>query len=310
MKIFKIELSSPINIEDINLAIGNFDGIHIGHQKLIKKLVSQSKEKKIDPTVMSFTPHPRQFFTKKFENFNIISENLKVKLLDEMGVKNYILFKFDKNIAALSPEEFIDRILNKKFKIKNLLVGLDFKFGQNRKGDVNLLKEKSSIYNFNVSILDQIKLKKTSEIFSSTLIRNNIQNGNFEKVNSCLGRNWSIEGIVISGDKRARKMNFPTANIIPPKLVYPKKGVYIVEVFFEKNKYKAIANFGVRPTVDGEKLLLEIHIFDFNSDLYGKYLTVEFLTFIRGERKFANFEELKQQINKDILIAKNYHANK
>ena len=308
MKIHKIKLSSSINIENINLAIGNFDGLHLGHQKLIEKLIHQSKKMKIDSTIMSFLPHPRQFLSGKYNNFNIISEDLKIKLLKQLGVKHYVILNFDQTIASLMPEEFIETILVKKLKIKNLVVGYDFKFGKERKGNIILLKEQSLIHNFTVSVLEQIKLKKTLEIFSSSLIRKNIQEGEVEKVNLCLGRNWSMGGTVVLGDKRATKMNFPTANIIPPNLIHPKKGVYIIKAIYEGIYFNGVANFGVRPTVDGEKLLLEVHLFNFNSNLYGKDLTVEFLAFIRSEQQFESFEELKKQINKDIKKALSYHS--
>ena len=217
MKIHNLQLNSSINIENINLAIGNFDGLHLGHQKVIEILVHQSHEMKIDSTIMSFLPHPRQFFSGKYDNFNIISDALKIKLLKQLGVKHYILLNFDHSIASLTPEEFIEKILVKKLKIKNLVVGYDFKFGKERKGNVALLKKQSLIYNFTVNVLEQVKLKQTSEIFSSTLIRKSIQEGKIEKVNLCLGRNWSMEGTVVPGDKRASKMDFPTANIVPGK---------------------------------------------------------------------------------------------
>jgi len=307
VKIHNIQLNSSINIKNINIAIGNFDGLHLGHQKVIERLIHQSNEMKIDPTIMSFLPHPRQFFSEKNNNFNIISNAMKINLLKQLGVKHYIILNFDQSIASLTPKEFIELILVEKLKIKNLIVGYDFKFGKDREGNVELLRQQSSIYNFTISVLEQVKLKQTSEIFSSSLVRKSIQEGNFEKVNSCLGRNWSMEGTVITGDKRASKMNFPTANIVPPNLIHPKRGVYAVRVLHKETIFNGIANFGIRPTVDGEKLLLEVHLFNFNSDLYGKNLTVEFLTFIRGEQKFENFDELTKQIYKDIQTAKGYH---
>tara|TARA_B100002003_G_scaffold233323_1_gene246052 strand:- start:244 stop:1176 length:933 start_codon:yes stop_codon:yes gene_type:complete len=310
VKIHKIKLNSSIHIDNINLAIGNFDGLHLGHQKIIERLVHQSNEMHINSTIMSFLPHPRQFFSDKYDNYTIISDALKIKLLKKLGVKYYIILNFDQSIASLTPEKFIEIILVKKLKMKNIVVGSDFRFGKERMGDVSLLRKQSLIYNFTVSVLEQIKLKQTSEIFSSTLIRKNIHEGNLEKVNLCLGRNWSMEGVVIPGDKRAAKMKFPTANIIPPNIIHPKKGVYVVKILYEGNIFNGIANFGIRPTVDGNKLLLEAHLFDFNMDLYGKDLTVEFLAFIRDEQKFENFDNLTQQIHKDIQTAKNYHLKK
>ena len=310
MKIHNIQLNSSINIDNINLAIGNFDGLHHGHQKIIERLIDQSNDMNIDSAIMSFLPHPRQFFSGQYDNFTIISDALKIKLLRQLGVKHYIVLNFDHLIASLTPEEFIEIILVKKLKMKNLVVGHDFKFGNERKGNVSLLKEKSLIYNFTVSILEEVKLKQTSEIFSSSLIRKSIQEGKIEKVNLCLGRNWSMEGTVVPGDKRATMMNFPTANIIPLNIIHPKKGVYVIKILYEGNVFNGIANFGIRPTVDGKKLLLEAHLFDFNSNLYGKYLTVEFLAFIRDEQKFENFDKLIQQIQKDIQTAQDYHSKK
>ena len=164
--------------------------------------------------------------------------------------------------------------------------------------------------NFNIKVIHPVKSNTTSEIVSSSLIRQNIQAGNFEKVNSCLGRNWSMSGTVVIGDKRAGKINFPTANLIPSNLIHPKKGVYAVRTKIENNLLNGVANFGNRPTVDGTKLLLEVHLLDFNKDIYGKDLTVEFLTFIRDEKKFKNFALLTKQIHTDIQIAKDYHSKK
>ena len=152
--------------------------------------------------------------------------------------------------------------------------------------------------------------QNTSLPYSSSLIRENITKGNFELVSSILGRNWFISGEIVSGDKRAREMNFPTANIVPKGLIKPRKGVYVVKAKFENKFFNGIANFGLRPTVDGDKLLLETHLFNFNQDIYGKYLTVEFLTFIREEKKFNDFSLLTKQIQKDIQLAKEYHSEK
>ena len=308
MKIYKIDLESSLDIANLNLAIGNFDGIHIGHQFIIKRLINLSNEMHAIPTIMTFSPHPRQFFSVELDNFNIISNNLKTRLLKKLGVKYLIILDFNKTIASLSPEEFIKIILVRKLKIKNLVVGYDFKFGKDRKGNVELLKNQSLIHNFTVNVIEQVKLKETSEIYSSSVIRKYIQEGNFEKVKLCLGRNWSMDGVVVTGKKRASKMNFPTANIIPPNLIYPKKGVYVVRTLYEGTFLEGIANFGIRPTIDGKKLLLEVHLFNFKSNLYGKDLTVEFLAFIRDEQKFENINKLKQQIHNDIQIAKNYHS--
>lgn len=306
MFIHNIKFDSLIDISNINLAIGNFDGVHLGHQKIISKLINYSKKMKMYSAILSFIPHPRQYFSKQSKNYTIISDNLKIKLFNKFGIDHLIFLNFDKSVASLTPEEFIKTILIHKLKIKNLFVGYDFKFGKDRKGDVNLLKQISLGNDFTVSIIDPIKSNNTSEIYSSSLIRKNIHEGNFEKVNRYLGRNWSMTGRVIYGTKRASKMNFPTANIIPPNTIHPKKGVYVVRIQYNNNSFNGVANFGVRPTVDGSKLLLEVHIFDFKEDIYDKDLTVEFLTFIRDEKKFDNFDQLIQQVYEDIKVAKAY----
>ena len=309
MKIYNIKLGTSLNIPNINLAIGNFDGIHLGHQKIIKELINSSVENQARPAILSFKPHPRQFFSGNYNNFNIITENSKISLLEKLGIEYYFSLEFDSSIASLTAEKFIKDILIKQLNIKNLIVGYNFRFGKDRLGDVNLLKDKSKSNDFGVKVINPIKYNSTREVFSSSLIRKNIQDGNFGKVNIWLERKWSMSGTVILGDKRAGKINFPTANLIPPSdLIHPKKGVYAVKIKNGNNLYDGVANFGNRPTVDGTKLLLEAHLFEFNQDIYGNDLTVEFLTFIRDEKKFGNFALLTEQIHKDIQIAKDYHS--
>ena len=307
MQIHKIQLNSSFAISNINLAIGNFDGVHQGHQQIIKKLISYSKDIDVPSGILSFNPHPRKFFSGKYRNFNIMSENSKISYLEKLGIEYYFSLKFNNIIASLTPQQFIKKILINQLKIKNLVVGFDFKFGKDRLGDVQLLQNFSKDNNFSVYIIPSIKNNATSEKFSSSLIRRNIQDGNVEKSNALLGRNWSMHGTVIHGDKRAGKINFPTANLIPPNLIHPIKGVYVVRAIIENIFFNGIANFGERPTVDGNKLLLEVHLFEFNENIYGKDLTVEFLTFIREEKKFDDFSALTIQIQKDIEIAKKYH---
>lgn len=310
MKKFKINITTNLNIPSVNLAIGNFDGIHIGHQKIIQKLVNESKKMNVQSAILGFDPHPQQFFTKNYDGFNVIDEKTKIELLDQLNVDYYITMEFNSALASLSAHEFIENILSKKLNINNLTVGYDFKFGKNRQGDVDLLEQLSSKYNYNISIIEPVLDPLTSEIYSSSLVRKNIKDGNFERVSSLLGRNWIMQGTVIRGNQKASKINFPTANIIPSNLIKPKKGVYVVKVQYINKYINGIANFGVRPTISGKKLLLEVNLFDFNQDIYGKELTVEFLTFIRDEKKFDNFTLLTEQIQKDIQLAKIYHSKK
>ncbi len=307
MKAFTLNTKSEFFEENLNLTIGNFDGVHIGHQKIIHELINLSKKKKYKSAILSFNPHPREFFSKTNDKFNIITPSFKKSLFKNLGVDIYIDFKFDINLSSLDPNQFVEKILCEKLSIKNIIIGSDFKFGKDRKGDLLLLKDKALSNNFKVDVIDPVIDQTTNKKYSSSFIRENIKKGLFEKVSKDLGRHWHISGKVIKGNQKASKINFPTANVIPGSHIHPLKGVYCVYASINGKRYNAIANFGERPTLDGNKILLETHIFDFNENIYGKELTVEFLTFIRKEQKFENFEKLTEQITKDIKTAKNYH---
>ena len=307
MKYFKLDTQSQFEEKNLCLAIGNFDGFHKGHIAILNSLKKIAKEKNQPSAIMSFSPHPREFFENKNENFNIYLQPDKINFLNKFDINIYIEFTFDKNLSALSANQFVENILINKLDIKNVVVGKDFKFGKDRSGNFKILENYSKQNNLNVHLVDSIMLSDGSDKYSSSIIRENIKNGEMEKANFALGRFWHMTGEIIEGDKRARKINFPTANLIPGKHILPRKGVYCVEVNFKNEKYLGISNFGERPTVDGSKLLLETHIFNFNKEIYGNDLTVQFLTFIRPEQKFANFDELAKQIKKDIEIAKKYH---
>ena len=310
MKIHYINLESVVKNKFFHLAIGNFDGVHLGHQKIIKDLVNDSFKQKKSAAILSFEPHPRQFFSRDLDRYQIIGKEKKQQILKNLGIEDLFFLQFNESIANLSPSDFLKKIIVDKLQINKLVVGYDFHFGKNREGDVNMLKDYATIHGFALDIIDPIKDKSKNELFSSSSIREAIKKGLIEKANSMLGRLWTMEGEVIHGDKRAREMNFPTANLLPHNQIYPLKGVYAVNVLINDRKYDGIVNFGERPTVDGTKLLLEVHLFDFNQDIYGKHLTVEFLTFIREEKKFDNFPNLIEQIAKDIEIVKNYHLIK
>ena len=307
MKYFKLDTLSHFEEKELCLAIGNFDGFHKGHIAILKSLKKIAKEKNQSTAIMSFNPHPREFFENNNENFNIYSKTDKINFLKQFNIDIYIEFTFDKYLSELTADEFIEKILISKLDIKNVIVGKDFKFGKNRSGDFKILENYSKENKFNVHLVNSIMLSDSTDKFSSSIIRENIKNGEIEKANFALGRNWHMSGIIIQGDKRARKINFPTANLSPGNHIIPRKGVYCIEAHIENEKYLGISNFGARPTVDGSKLLLETHIFNFNREIYGNELTVRFHTFIRPEQKFTNFDELTEQIKKDIEIAKKYH---
>ncbi len=307
MKIFKLNTETPFDESNICLAIGNFDGFHKGHQEIIKKLKQISKEKNLISAIMSFDPHPRIYFNNINENFNIYTKKDKLKFLENFDLNIYIDFSFNEILSEFSSNDFIKKILVDKLKINNLIVGSDFRFGKDRTGNIEILQNLSKENNYQVNLVDTVKINDKSEKFSSSIIRTDIKKGNMESAALSLGRYWHITGQVIEGQKKAREINFPTANIEPGDHILPKKGVYCVEVIHNNEKYFGISNFGYRPTVDGAKLLLETHIFDFDQYIYGNELTVQFLTFIRAEQKFDNFKKLTEQIKKDVIKAKKYH---
>ncbi len=307
MKYFELDTQSQFAEKNLCLAIGNFDGFHKGHIAVLDSLKRIAIDNNQPSAIMSFNPHPREFFDKKNENFNIYSKIDKINFLKKLNIDIYIEFNFDLNLSKLSANKFIEDILLNKLDIKNVVVGKDFKFGKDRTGNYEILKNYSSTNNFNTYLVDSIMLSDNSNKFSSSIIRENIKNGQMENANFALGRFWHMTGKIIEGQKKAREINFPTANMEPKDHILPKKGVYCVEVLYSGKKYLGVSNFGQRPTVDGHKLLLETHIFDFDQEIYGNELTVRFLTFIRSEQKFENFEKLTVQIKKDIKAAKNYH---
>ena len=286
------------------LLIGNFDGLHIGHQKLFKLAKKYKKKFKIKIGVLTFDPIPKMFFNKKLKNFKISNLNQKINSFEKFKIDFVVIKKFDKKFSKINYIKFIDNILSKKLGPKYIFVSNNFRFGNKREGNVNKLKLFEKKYNF--KIINPKPLKKKTKIISSTLIRKLISNGKINIVNRYLDRNWSINGKVSVGRKMGRKIGFPTCNIKLNDYVIPKLGVYAVNILINKNKklLRGIANLGYRPTFNQKEILLEVHIFNFSRNLYNKHLTIEFIDFIRKEKKFKNINQLKKQINLDIVKAK------
>ena len=286
------------------ILIGNFDGLHLGHQKLFRLAQSYKKKYNLKIGVVNFDPMPKMFFNKKLKNFRISNIDQKIKLLRNFKIDFVITKKFDNKFSKTKALNFIIEILNKKLNSKFIFVSSNFRFGNKREGDVNLLIKNEKTCNYKV--VKPKPLLKNNKIVSSTLIRNFLENGFLEKANKFLSRNWSIEGIVQKGRQIGKKIGFPTCNIDINDYVLAKPGVYAVKVLRKNNaKYlKGIANLGYRPTFNQKKILLEVHLFNFSGNLYNKLLSVEFLKFIRKEKKFKNINQLKSQIKIDLLIAK------
>ena len=284
------------------IAIGNFDGIHLGHQKVINDAKKNAKKNRLPFGLMTFEPVPVMFFNKKIKNHRINSLEQKKDQLKKFKLDFLIIIKFNKNFSSLSPKEFIEKIIHKKTGCRFLYVSKNFRFGFKRKGNIQTLKKFEKQCNFKKIIVKPYKIEK--KIISSTFIRKKIRKGQIEEVNKLLNRNWSIKGKVIKGQKRGRKIGFPTCNLRLNSYVIPRLGVYAVEVKTKNISKNGIANIGYRPTFNGQNLLLETNIFGINKNLYNKVITVSFKKFLRPEKKFKSIEYLKKQIKIDIKQAK------
>ncbi len=301
MKIYK-----NLNIKKIHknavVAIGNFDGLHLGHQKVLNQARLKAKKKNLKFGAITFEPIPNMFFNKNIKHYRINLIKQKIFYLKKIKLDFLIVINFNKSFSNISSDNFIKNILVNKLKSKYIFVSRNFRFGKKRTGDINTLKKFEQKYSYKTIIT--IPYQKNKKIISSSLIRNNISEGKVENVQKLLSRPWSIEGEVVRGQQNARKIGFPTCNIKWNYYVLPKLGVYLVKVETKNFKRKGIANIGYRPTFNGKNLLLEVNIFGIKLNLYKKILKISFIKFIRPEKKFNNIIELKNQIKKDIIKAK------
>jgi riboflavin kinase / FMN adenylyltransferase len=284
------------------VAIGNFDGVHLGHQKVINEAKKQAKKNNLPFGIITFEPIPTMFFNSKIKNHRINSLTQKKDQLAKFKIDFLIIINFNKNFRSLTAEQFIKKVIYQKTKTKFLYVSKNFRFGFKRLGSIQTLKKYEKLYNYKSLIT--IPLKKNKKIISSTSIRKKITQGKIQEINKLLNREWSIKGRVIKGQKRGRKIGFPTCNLKLNDYIVPRLGVYSVKVRGAKFYKKGIANIGYRPTFNGQNLLLETNIFGINKNLYNKDIIISFRKFIRLEKKFKNLEHLKKQIKIDIKKAK------
>ena len=301
-----MKIYSNINLKNKHrngvIAIGNFDGLHLGHLKVINEAKVKAKKLNLPFGVMTFEPIPVMFFNKKLKNHRINSLEKKKNLLKKLKLDFLIVIKFNKYFSSLTAEDFIKKIIYKKIKCKYLYVSRNFKFGHKRRGNIKTLKKFEKLFDYKRVITKTYK--KNNKIISSTIIRKKIRAGKIEEINKLLNRVWSVEGKVIKGQKRGRKIGFPTCNLKLDNYVIPRLGVYTVKVSNKNFNKNGIANIGYRPTFKGQSLLLETNIFGFRKNLYNKVINVSFEKFIRPEKKFKNLEYLKKQIKLDIKLAK------
>lgn len=278
------------------VAIGNFDGVHLGHQKIIDITQKLAAQDQYIPIMLTFEPYPQQFFHPEKPVPRLTTLREKMNLIN---INHIYAMPFDHALSQYSPEYFIQEILINKLKAKIIIIGDDFRFGYQRKGDVKLLQ---SIPEFKSQIISPIMLE--DERISSTRVRHALMDGNLKLAQKLLGRHYSMTGRVVRGNQRGRQIGFPTANIALHKRIPPLRGVLAVKVKMDDQNYSAVANIGSRPTVDGTREFLEVYIFDFDQDIYGKYINIEFIQKIRDEMKFNSLDELKQQIARDVIAAK------
>lgn len=287
------------------IALGNFDGVHVGHRAIIKHASDIAKAENRPLALMSFEPHPREFFAKEkaIDGLHIFNLRSKIKTIKSLGVDCIFLLRFNKELASLSADDFIREVLVKKLNAKHIVTGDNFYFGENRTGDKNFLADEAKRLGFSYTAHHQIT-DNDDNLISSSAIRKLLKQGNIKQSSALLGQNYHISGRVKHGLENGRKLGFPTANIALDKLSLPRFGVYAVRISIDGNNQIGVANLGVKPSLGEFAPLLEVHLFDFEEDLYGKRLCVEFVDFIRDEQKFASLDELKNQIAKDCESVK------
>ena len=326
MKIIKWKFGgiAPKIDKNISIAIGNFDGIHQGHVKLLETAKSQAHENNLDFGVVTFDPHPRDFFNSGNSSFKLLDSWEKENLLSQIGVNYLIIIEFNEELKNCSANDFLSKILNDTFKVTKMFAGSNFRFGKNREGTIEGNRNFARRLGLDIIAVD---LKQTNSIkgkeletISSQRIRKLIQNGQLDIANSLLGRNWCITGIVEKGKQQGREIGFPTANLNIKKFLKPPLGVYVTRLKIIDQKelensndwLPSISNIGTRPTVSGDSINLETHIIDLNNkdfdiNLYGKRIRVELLEFLRSEKKFNSLSDLKKQIEFDTKKAYNFH---
>ncbi len=290
------------------LTLGNFDGVHLGHQQLINHLIKQSKKLNLPTVVMLFEPQPLEFFCKQNAPARLTSFKEKVELIKKLGIDYIIAVPFTQTFANMLAPDFIQDWLINKLQAKYIVIGDDFRFGRERKGDINLLQQYTHNNQFVVESMPTFVWNDLR--ISSTAVREALFNSDFKLAHCLLGRNYAIEGKVVHGNALARQLGFPTANIHLNRKKPALQGVYFVKVknCCSNQHYHGIANIGIRPTIEGKKAILEVNLFDFSGDIYGQYLDIIFVHKLRDEKKFDSLTDLKQQIAQDVCTAKQISA--
>ena len=300
--IHNIESATPFSHQGCVLTIGNFDGVHLGHARVIEALVAQAKQQNIPSAVMVFEPQPQELFSPNTAPARLTRLRDKYVLLKRLGVDYLICVNFNKKFANITANDFVAHLLVNKLNIKHLIIGDDFHFGKNRSGDFSTLISASKTFNFTVTDTASYKLAHCR--ISSTEIRKALLAGHLNDAEKMLGRPYAIIGRVFHGDKRGRQLGFPTANVLLKRRVSPVSGVYAVKVRTKSGVFNGVANIGQRPTILGIRQQLEVHIFDFNQTIYGQTIEVELIDKLRDEIKFSSLAALTEQIAIDCSNAR------
>ncbi len=287
--------------EPLHLALGVFDGVHLGHRGVIARVVEAAEREGGLAGVVTFFPHPIKVLApEKAPRALLATLDHKAHLLAELGVKVLLAIPFDAAFAQVEAEDFLNQVC--KATVRTIAVGDDWRFGKARRGDVEMLSRFSKSHGFDLEAVPPVMAD--GERISSTRIRQSIRDGRLDAAAEMLGKPYSVEGEVVEGRKLARQLGFPTANVAVGEVQLPPDGVWRVEALLDGKRFRGVANLGLRPTVDGTTRALEVHLFDFSGDLYGRNLEVFFGTYLRGERKFESIEALKEQISADVAAAR------
>jgi riboflavin kinase/FMN adenylyltransferase len=289
------QLSGPLF-----LAIGVFDGVHRGHQAVISTSADHARAANGTPVVVTFDPHPEKVLRPQSAPHLLSATQHKIALIRALGVRHLLIINFDKQFAATEPEDFVEQLVAHSKSLREICVGHEWSFGKNRRGNLEFLKKLGSKFNFGVVGVPTIKAN--DEVVSSTAIRQAIERGDFARAAAMLGREYTVLGTVTHGDNLGKKIGFPTANLSAHSEQFPPNGVYAAEALIQDELHRGVVNLGVRPTVASGKSerVLEIHLFDFNRDIYGKDVEVRFVKFLRPEQKFENIDALTAQIRSDV----------
>lgn len=302
------DLNEIKGIEETAVALGNFDGVHLGHQKLIKEAVACAKEKGLKSAVFTFSNHPRDLLPKAKKVKSILYKNEKADIIESLGVDYLFDVPFTRAVMTMDPVFFIDHILVNRLHMKAAFCGFNYRFGLAAAGNPEVLRNVGTDRGFSVFEMEPYKIK--GNVVSSSLIRTLIASGQVEQCKTYMGRNYEIGGEVVVGNKLGRKLGFPTSNlVIDTNMVTPPNGVYVTFCDYNGIKYPSVTNVGNKPTIGHYNKNVETHIFDFDKELYGKKIIVEFLKKTRDEVKFDSVKDLSEQIVRDCREAKIYHEN-